>query len=99
MAVENSINWAINTDPYSDDPIMIAEGTSWLNIETGADGKTYWWDRWSDTFVTTTNDDDIAACGTVGTTSFAYCFLVKQIGSTKTMSRCSCAPPKRIMLT
>ena len=66
MSLENSINWAINTSPYSEDPIMVAEGTGWLQMVTGADGQTYWHDTWSDTLETTTNDADIIACGIVG---------------------------------
>ena len=57
----------MDTSLYSEDPIMIAEAVGWLQIVTGADGITYWHDKWSDTFESTMNDEDIRACGTVGT--------------------------------
>lgn len=66
MSLEDVVDWTINTSPFSEDSIMIAEGVAYLTQVTAPDSKTYWYDRWSQSFETTINDQDIIACGTVG---------------------------------
>lgn len=43
MSTEDVVDWTINTSPFSEDHIMIAEGVEYLTQVSAPDGKTYWY--------------------------------------------------------
>lgn len=56
----------MDTDPDSEDPIMITVGADHLTQKTGADGRLRWYDPWLDIYESTADDQDIIACRTAG---------------------------------
>lgn len=62
----DNVNWQMDTNPRSRDPIMITAGADYLTQKTGTDGKLRWYDPWLDIYESTADDDDIIACRTAG---------------------------------
>lgn len=62
----DNVNWAMDTDPDSQDPIMITAGADYLEQRTGHDGVLRWYDPWHDIYESTADDADIIACRTQG---------------------------------
>ena len=65
-SLETTFDWTLNTDALSEDPIMITKGVGHLTLVAGPDGRTRYYDEWSQTYETTFNDEDIRACATAG---------------------------------
>ena len=66
QGIVSNVNWAMDENPESLDPIMITFGADYLDLETGADGVSRWYDPWTDIFESAADDTDIIACRTAG---------------------------------
>lgn len=62
----SNVNWAMDENPDSLDPIMITLGADHLVQKASADGVLRWYDEWADIFESAANDADIIACRTEG---------------------------------
>lgn len=66
QSLADNVNWAFDTDQNSEDPIMITVGADYLELKTGADGVSRWYDPWHDIYESTADDADIIACRAQG---------------------------------
>lgn len=56
----------MDTDPESQDPIMITIGADNLQQKAGHDGVNRWYDPWYDIYKSAADDADMIACRTAG---------------------------------
>ena len=66
QSVVTNVNWELDTDVESQDPILLAAGAEYLVQETDEAGTVRWYDPFTHIYESTTNDDDIKACMTEG---------------------------------